>query len=1313
MPIKLKVKRVSKKEKEFLYYPELDEKDFYKNIYIKKEFNKNKIQDETRSIEEICSPTEFRLMPQQNFLKNFISPETPYNGMLIFHGVGVGKCVGPDTKVTLFDNKTIKISNLWNQYQEGFYFDKDGMGEWISIADENIFVKSYNPITNKIVSRKVLKLYRQYIGELIREIKLKNKKTIFTTINHRLLTTNGWSNDYDTNNYIAFYNNSYMEYSKLSHHRIFPYRGYVYDLEVDEFHNYIANDIISHNTCSAISMAEQFKEIISNYGKKILVILGKNIRENFKKQIYDINKETKKKRKDDIVQCTGNTYTLPEEDRYLTRDQRIRKVRSNIKNYYQFSGYDQFANEVLRLTEWSGDLEELTPEIQKKISKIYSNRIIIIDEVQHVKSSSNIKKKVPPILEAVIKYGRNIRLVLMSATPMHDTPGEIVYLLNLLLLNDGRDSIDEKDIFEKNGELKKGGAEILKDVSKGYVSYLRGENPHTFPIRLYPKDAITPKVKYDINNNLLDPKDKIKFLKLVLCPMDPYQYKWYMETYKNKNNNNNNNENIDFVSNITEEEKERDFASKTLIWASNFIYPTKSGEGVYAKFGITNSDDGKGGFYKVARIINKRKRVSFRYQNHALKNIGTKDEEPILSKDRIHKYSNKFATALETIINAKGIVFVYSFHKPGGIIPFALMLEQNGVLRYESEGENQLLEYSRNSKGGGGKNLAICYYCGKVSSDPIHNAIHKNYHKFYIARYILLTGDVELTKITTDRAVELINNDTNKIGQEIKIILGTTVIGEGIDFKNIRQVHIIEPWYNIPTLEQIIGRGIRNCSHVALPEEERNVEVYQYASVAPEKANKIKRETETIDLKNYRISETKDVKIKKVERILKESAVDCALNKKGNIFPESKEIMVRTASGHHFKYRLGDKVCSRVCDYQENCKYTCDWYPDPKKPLTINMDTYNLKFAKSDIQEAKKYIKRLYLQNIIYDLKTITKYVKKRMPDIDDKFIYKALDDFVRNKNEFIYDKYDREGYLIYRGHYYIYQPKELDYEKIPLYYREQPLTIKSRDVPIEPYLLDLEKRGNINENRNKNVITNFEHRVELYMNQLNELIRTNNIKNPEDIIIGMVIDRLNKEEITILFKKTINNYLAKKIQSLEADILEYMDKFLLKTSRNLEFSKIPKKEGEIFGFRYGGIYYCVKNSIWSICSNEIKRKVELTDKLREVGQKKVVRKENLLFGLINITKKDIIKFQIVDKKKYIEAITLTARRSKRSEITGRVCDTYQLEQLYRMKHQLGAKDPFERKKKDQICMELEFLFRFVDKRDTVKKWFHSIHDKI
>ena len=95
-----------------------------------------------------------------------------------------------------------------------------------------------------------------------------------------------------------------------------------------------------------------------------------------------------------------------------------------------------------------------------------------------------------------------------------------------------------------------------------------------------------------------------------------------------------------------------------------------------------------------------------------------------------------------------------------------------------------------------------------------------------------------------------------------------------MDFKNVRQVHILDPWYNLNRIDQIIGRAIRNLSHCGLPYSQRNAEIFLYATEFNKPENKDK---EAVDLYLYRFSEAKSQKIGAISRLLKEIAVDCQL----------------------------------------------------------------------------------------------------------------------------------------------------------------------------------------------------------------------------------------------------------------------------------------------------------------------------------------------------------------------------------------------------------------------------------------------------
>ena len=72
------------------------------------------------------------------------------------------------------------------------------------------------------------------------------------------------------------------------------------------------------------------------------------------------------------------------------------------------------------------------------------------------------------------------------------------------------------------------------------------------------------------------------------------------------------------------------------------------------------------------------------------------------------------------------------------------------------------------------------------------------------------------------------------MGQAIKLLMITSSGAEGINLKNTRFVHIVEPYWNMVRPQQVIGRARRICSHQDLPEELRTVKVYLYMSVIPD-----------------------------------------------------------------------------------------------------------------------------------------------------------------------------------------------------------------------------------------------------------------------------------------------------------------------------------------------------------------------------------------------------------------------------------------------------------------------------------------------
>ena len=151
----------------------------------------------------------------------------------------------------------------------------------------------------------------------------------------------------------------------------------------------------------------------------------------------------------------------------------------------------------------------------------------------------------------------------------------------------------------------------------------------------------------------------------------------------------------------------------------------------------------------------------------------------------------------------------------------------------------------------------------------------------------------------------------NHTGQLCRVFCITSAGAEGLSLKNVRAVHIMEPYWNDVRLRQVKGRAIRIGSHLELPEDQRNVSIYTYISVFGEEAqggkNPDTKVDETIRLRDkverkeavafglpiaatapsyvltsderlYVISERKKKVIEDLENVMKSAAVDCELN---------------------------------------------------------------------------------------------------------------------------------------------------------------------------------------------------------------------------------------------------------------------------------------------------------------------------------------------------------------------------------------------------------------------------------------------------
>ncbi len=125
--------------------------------------------------------------------------------------------------------------------------------------------------------------------------------------------------------------------------------------------------------------------------------------------------------------------------------------------------------------------------------------------------------------------------------------------------------------------------------------------------------------------------------------------------------------------------------------------------------------------------------------------------------------------------------------------------------------------------------------------------------------------------------LEAYNVVENMLGKVIKIMMISPAGAEGISLENVRQVHLMEPYWHEVRIIQMIGRAVRQCSHKSLPMKERHVDIFRYKSIRKNKGK------QTTDQYIEDLARSKDGLIQSFLMTLKEAAIDCNLFKNHNM----------------------------------------------------------------------------------------------------------------------------------------------------------------------------------------------------------------------------------------------------------------------------------------------------------------------------------------------------------------------------------------------------------------------------------------------
>jgi SNF2 family DNA or RNA helicase len=450
-------------------------------------------------------------------------------------------------------------------------------------------------------------------------------------------------------------------------------------------------------------------------------------------------------------------------------------------------------------------------------SNPFDNSIVIIDEVHNILNTlPNAKPQSVRIqLYNWMMKAKNAFFIMLSGTPISNTPFELAYAINILrgspVINvsnaDSQDRFINK--FYQNDKIVNAG--LFKRNIQGLFSYFIGADPRAFG-------------KKQIHNEFI--------------PMSDYQWKVQSQLFRQEEDlskgidrSQTGVSRTDTESQIKTIKRARALKARGVLKDALAIRSGQDAdddESLFHVFTRSNSN-----FVYPKSVLEKYARSTF---NGILnpKNFSQAIKE--VDFNQLPELSPKLYKMMKNVSKSNGPLIIYSsFEGAYGISLIEHILQFHGYSKLHNTATTKAPRYA--------------VWSGNTSSD------------------------------TRQHILKTINNKNNTTGEYLKIICITSAGKEGISLTGIRQIHLVEPWWNMNRPLQVIGRGVRICSHSHLPAQDRVIDIYNYLSFPPKGVPKT-QSSPAVDITIMKSAQNKQKRDAGFLQVLRESALDCELNKK-------------------------------------------------------------------------------------------------------------------------------------------------------------------------------------------------------------------------------------------------------------------------------------------------------------------------------------------------------------------------------------------------------------------------------------------------
>lgn len=455
--------------------------------------------------------------------------------------------------------------------------------------------------------------------------------------------------------------------------------------------------------------------------------------------------------------------------------------KRNHGGFFKFYGYKEFVNRLfipannIDINKISKDdlckfIADGSIKLDQTLVAGFKDSLIICDEIHNVYNSCE-PNNWGIALQTILDLFEDMKVLLLSATPINNSPSEIIDLVNILLSK--KDKVKKINFFSDRKTLKPGALPKLKKLFIGKVSYLVDNNPEFYPSQTRSGVKIPG----------------INYLKFIRCEMSPLHAK----TYKNN------------IGDTMPQD------GRSIL---DLVFPNPNGPtGLFST--------------KELRSALTTASVSWKNKNN-IEYISSKTGSYItgdfLQADQIGKYSAKYARAIKDLnkLSAKpksGKVMLYHrYVQTSGVILWREILRKNS---YVDVGAEPLPETP----------CSVCGILFKLHKPTYLKKKKIDDHEYYACRFIIVHSDIE--RNLRDKRIDKYNSPENSYGKHIKILVGANVIKESYDIKGLMHIWFLSKPDSISMALQIEGRGRRKGSHMSLPPEDRHIEYRYYVSSIP------------------------------------------------------------------------------------------------------------------------------------------------------------------------------------------------------------------------------------------------------------------------------------------------------------------------------------------------------------------------------------------------------------------------------------------------------------------------------------------------